>query len=258
MLQFQMTLGIILYILLFIRSTVQVDVTMDLMEDPDELGLPSQPLTMTCTNLRPGVCCEYPTQGAEAVTFNHLTAFDIAAVWTERLMSGGPSSVIRIRSCSGRLLQSRPGPGHWRWVLDEPYVDRARGASYITLPRSLPPGREANGWMMMEGLLGLAWGGGSWFASDAARRFLGGGGGGGGGGGSRITPTRRARARGDLRAAQKGTVYARPPSQSVFPNRVEMRNGTVYIGHGGSLSDMVFKDEVGNVANLTGLWPVRD
>lgn len=252
MLRCQLPLGVTLYILLFVRSTVQVDVTMDLIEDLDELGLPSQPLTVTCNNLPPGVCCEYPTQSAEVATFHHLTAFDIAAIWTERLVFGGPS--YSIRSCSGRLLSSRPGPGRWRWVIDDPYVDRARGASYITLPRSLPPGEEANGWMMTEGLLGLAWGGGKWFASEAARRFLG-----GEGGGSRVAPgmTRRL-ARRNVPAAKKGTVYARPPSRSVFPDRVEMRNGSVYIGHGGSSSDMVFKDEVGNVVNLTGLWSVRN
>ncbi|KAL8922589.1 MAG: hypothetical protein Q9208_005093 [Pyrenodesmia sp. 3 TL-2023] len=253
MLRSQLPFGITLYILLFVLATVQVDVTMDLMEDPGELGLLSQPLTVTCTNLLPGVCCVYPTQGAEVATFEHLTAFDIAALWTDRLVLGGPARFIY--SCSGRLLQSRPGPGRWRWVFDDPYVNRARGASYITLPRSLPPGKEAYGWMMIEGLLGLAWGGGKWFASDAARRFLGGGGGGGGGVGSSVTPRSRL-ARRDIRSAHKGTVYARPPSQSVFPDRVEMRNGSVYTGHGGSSSHMVFKDEVGNEIDLTGLWSV--
>lgn len=244
MLTSHMPLGIALCILLFVRYTIQVDVTMDLMQDPGELGLSSQPLTMTCTRLLPGVCCEYAREGAEVVTFHHLTAFDIAAVWTDRLV--WRDRVHFIHSCSGRLLQSRPGPGRWRWVLGDPYVNSARGASYITLPRSLPPGEDAKGWMMVEGLLGLAWGGGKWFASDAARRFL------VGGGASRFTPRKRL-TRKDIRAADKGTVYAQPPSRSVFPDRVEMRNGSVYIGSGGS-SDMVFKDEFGNVVNLTDLF----
>ncbi|KAI4159561.1 MAG: hypothetical protein L6R39_000342 [Caloplaca ligustica] len=228
-----------LYLLLLFRLTAQVDVTMDLMQDPGELGLSSQPLTVTCTNLAPGVCCEYPPAGAEAVTFHHLTAFDIAAVWTERLVPAAPSSHF-VRACSGRLLDSRQGPGRWRWT-DASFVHRGRGASYITLPRSLPPGEETTGWMAVEGLLGLAWGGGEWFASQAAQRLA-------GKGGSRVVAP-RSLARRDVRA-EKGTVYARLPFRSLVPDRVE-RNGSVYIGNG---SDMIFKDEAESVINLTSLF----
>lgn len=238
----------LLTIFLLIRHTIRVDISLRYQSDPlpnsPNRGV-SLPVTATCLNAQPGVCCIFSYVGATYAYFEHLTAFDIAAVWRYRITN--PSDFATsplVSACSGRVLESRPGPGDWEWTSEDmEAVSRSSGASYITMPRSLPPGEEAKGWMLMEGLLGLAWGGGKWFASPAAERLF-------GGGGSRLRPRTRT-GRQIIRSAQTGTVHARSPLSMVFPDRVEW-NGTTFTKHG--MASMMYTDKTGQVVNLTTLF----
>ena len=45
---------------------------------------------------------------------------------------------------------------------------KATGASYIEMPVRLPPKMRTTSHLAVEGLLGLVWGGGNWFVSEAA------------------------------------------------------------------------------------------
>ncbi|KAL8834376.1 MAG: hypothetical protein Q9170_003786 [Blastenia crenularia] len=230
---------ITLCIAIFITHTLQVDIA---MESPANPARNEQPLSITCTNIDPGVCCIFPVRGAEIVTFNHLTAFDIAAVWRSRYV---PGPTYQALDCSGSVLHSGTGPGIFTWEGTRSargYVlEKAVGASYITLPRSLPPDDMVKGWMLVEGLLGLAWGGGKWFASPAAQRLL--------AGGSSVVP--RSRLRRNIRSVEKGDVYARSPPRSVLPDQV-VWDGTLYTGNG-SADAMYLDTTTGRDVDLMAL-----
>lgn len=251
-----------------IASTTQVDVTMPL--NWPVLGIDK----IYCHNLPPGVCCSYfdleirelelrppgfnPAShvfltSLKNVTFSHLLPGDIAAVWRYRIEHGrnewGRYVQGRCASCSTRILKTGHGPGTWRWDGIENWLQRhgrlwmpLGGASYIRVPSiGLPPDKDTGNWLTMEGILGLAWGGGSWFASDAAAKMIGRG---GSGGSTTFPRTKRG-----IRASQKGTVYAQGPSEWVYPNMIEA-NGTNFTGGGAS---MVYQSIDGQVLNLTSL-----
>lgn len=108
------------------------------------------------------------------------------------------------------------------------------GASFIRLPQALPPDPSMYGWMMVEGLLGLAWGGGSWFISEKAKRLLGGGAG---------------KGRRDIRSENKGNLWARSPMRECFPKWIDF-NGTRYEDEG--VEGKIYKDGGGQLLNTTG------
>ena len=197
-----------------------------------------------CPNIPPGVCCEapfIPNPGLEwisGVTFEGLTAMDIAAIWGPRPRF--PLSMVT--KCSGRVLDSQMGPGTWDWLaarlgrqVPGIIARKAEGASYVTLPESLPPPPVEVPALFIQGILGLVWGGGKWFASPAAERLLGGKG--------HPSPKR------DIRSRDKGTMYARPPKVMVVPTFINI-NGTEYID-GGSGNHMYMDHSTGNTLNLT-------
>ncbi|KAI4151573.1 MAG: hypothetical protein L6R39_002001 [Caloplaca ligustica] len=202
-----------------------------------------------CENLQPGVCCIHPQSreawnGATQVTVEHLTALDIAALWEQSVRGWGIAQEVVQSDCSAMTLASRPGPGTWRWDAgDVDFWERGRvvGASYITVPQTLPPDPTAISWMLIEGLLALGWGGGSWFASPAASRLLDRGSG-------KVTPRRKVRR--DVRSRETGQLYARSPPRAVYPNFVEFE-GTRYTGNGSA--GLIFSDGAGHVVNLTDL-----
>ncbi|KAL8829608.1 MAG: hypothetical protein Q9170_006094 [Blastenia crenularia] len=78
---------------------------------------PAFRISLTCTNLSPGNCCHFPRIsyliGAETATFQHLTGFDIAAIWQPRIqmIDQQPQGARG----SGRVRESRPGSGNCRW-----------------------------------------------------------------------------------------------------------------------------------------------
>ena len=85
------------------------------------------------------------------------------------------------------------------------------GASYISVPAMVTDGGGGqSAWLQAEGVLGLVWGGGEWFAK----------------GWSGPGATRRKRRRGIV-SEEKGTVYATAPRSWVYPNSITV-NGTEY------------------------------
>ncbi|KAL9010819.1 MAG: hypothetical protein Q9173_004286 [Seirophora scorigena] len=183
-----------------------------------------------CTNLLPGQCCQalpVPITNYNnpfnpgAVDFTNLMPFHIAAVWARR---------GNIRACSGVPMETRAGPGNWHH--EATGDERAYGASYITLPRSLPPGETEANWLNTEGVLGLVWGGGRWFAKGAE---------------SLGRETIGVRRRGVV-SAEKGTVYSREPTRWRWPDVVVV-NGTRYIDAG--TADFLYQSAEGQVVNMT-------
>ncbi|KAL8720033.1 MAG: hypothetical protein Q9225_003049 [Loekoesia sp. 1 TL-2023] len=203
--------------------------------------------SVRCPNIPPGVCCKPPVTGVFAysnVTFQHLLAVDIAAVWTFKIRYGvieSPTGVTVTDWCSGSVADSRNGPGRWTWLgqlmpmhpaNQEPRRSqwRATGASYIRLPTDLPPGPNIVDTLAIQGLLGLAWGGGEWFVSPAAKRLL--------RGKSNPVPVIVPK---DMRSANKGNVLARSPKRVVYPTSMKI-NGTEYTTDRAGAENFMYTD----------------
>ncbi|KAL8890076.1 MAG: hypothetical protein Q9215_002757, partial [Flavoplaca cf. flavocitrina] len=176
----------------------------------------------------------------------HLTIFDIAALFQSRRERSPSGPLIQHDECSGRVVDSRPGPGEWRWHrrregmdFDSPSI---HGASYITLPRTLPPDGKAKVWMAVEGLLGLAWGTGDWFINEKVKGALTSSGGGVDG-----FVVKR-----DIRSEKKGRVYSRAPRRRVHPDVLEF-GGTRYTEDDGG-KGVIYNDGAGNSLNMTKLF----
>ncbi|KAI4100768.1 MAG: hypothetical protein L6R37_005260 [Teloschistes peruensis] len=201
--------------------------------------------------VRPGWCAQVPLPYDNyLLQFYHaefagLTAMDIAAVWKKRIVSVDH----HIAACSGAVLQSRRGPDFWRWNWDDPVIElnrkRATGASYISLPKGLPPDDGSSDWLTAEGILGFVWGGGKYFVSGAAYQAA-----------SLLVPGRAPlptnfpRLRRDIRSSVKGTVFARPPNRAVYPTIIKVE-GVNYTD--GCSGDLNYRDDDGVVLNLTTL-----
>ena len=237
-------------ILMLALPSIQVDILMS-----RALVYPA-PIQMICRDIAPGVCCVSPWQdifgsrmepeglvsydGAGVVKFENLHAFDIAAVWGRRSTTTGfwPfTQDAEIRACSGRILESRPGPGDWLLNMSIANNERqtftiAHGASYISLPTIVPPKGQVGNWLTAEGILGLSWGGGNWFASLKASQFL----------------QNHLRKR-DVRSPNKGQVYAMPPPRFQYPAIMSI-NGTEYTAQ--VVGGVLYKnDDTGEVVNVT-------
>lgn len=208
---------------------------------------------MTCHGLLPGQCCTAPRTvfrsfSAHVVTFEDLTVWDIAAIWRFRTVPTARDGFLVSRSytgCSGEVWKSRTGPGTWEWkIWDDPdqgvRLTPATGASYIEMPRAVPPDEKRSAWLSAEGVYGLVWGGGKWFSSPAASRTLGYAAG--------ISP--RSRLRRDVRSEAKGTVHAGRPPRWIYPTVIRV-NGTNYTD--GGAGNLVYKDGAGVALNLTQL-----
>ncbi|KAL8804893.1 MAG: hypothetical protein Q9182_002295 [Xanthomendoza sp. 2 TL-2023] len=203
--------------------------------------------TVTCPHIAPGTCCRAPTQWARGngiVTFRDLQVGDIGAIFRKRYGVRDPTpdreqgTRYSIGACSGSVMASRSGPGDWVWSeADVPIKlnrHRPQGASFISLPKTLPPVEGMSGWMMAEGLLGMSWGGGEWFASEKARRSFG-----------RGNPRSRKR---DIRSKEKGEVWVRSPVRECFPSEL-LVNGTRYLG--GVDGDLMYRSTEGRELNAT-------
>ena len=236
-----------LVLLLHVTSTVQVDIIFDrtFFDAAEFIGNIHRIYFdgLCCPNITPGSCCIAPRNPpfSSSVTFRQLTAFDIGAVW--RSDSNPPAP-----GCSGSVMASRRGPGQWQWIMerDTPsgVIQRhAAGASYISLPKALPPDRTTVDWLIMEGMLGLVWGGGKWFASAVAESAL---------AKPNMMPKRDIMQQRDIRSPIKGNLYARPPPRAVFP--IVNINGTNYTHSGVSTGDIMFADSEGSLVNLTYLF----
>ncbi|KAL8771266.1 MAG: hypothetical protein Q9209_003171 [Squamulea sp. 1 TL-2023] len=126
-----------------------------------------------CINLPPGECCAAPPSlilDPGVVYFTDLQNLDIAFLWKERRVSWWFAPMRIAHSCSGIPFRSKLGGPSWRyhWFgLDQADSTRAAGASYIRLPPKVPPDPNEVNWLGVEGMKGLVWGGGHWFANQA-------------------------------------------------------------------------------------------
>ncbi|KAL8822052.1 MAG: hypothetical protein Q9223_000044 [Gallowayella weberi] len=202
---------------------------------------PRTVIIATCPNIPPGECCQAPrhlASLASSITFHRLHITDIAAVWSARINRTGFTITAVIDGCSGTVSASQPGPGTFAWRAPTDALTgwgaRAAGASYITLPAALPPDPKTAKWLVMEGLLGLVWGGGKWFASSAAENLLAG----------------RKVGRRSIRSATEGQVYARSPPRGRYPTLMEI-DGTRYHADRQTDGDFMYADDAGKTVNLS-------
>ncbi|KAL8772447.1 MAG: hypothetical protein Q9209_002398 [Squamulea sp. 1 TL-2023] len=240
---------IILLLLSFVNITLQVDVIINLQVDVFTRSLTVVPMSIVCRNLLPGVCCRriwisyndgatsHQVGRATDIEFRRLLPGDIAAVW-ER--SGGVSRPRNGNDCSTRVLQTRHGPGRFLLERSQLAVEPG-GGSYISVGQmKLPPDATTASALLVEGILGLVWGGGQWFGSAAAQQRYGRGG---------LKPKVK---RGIL-SREKGKVYAQPPPKWVYPDSVDV-NGTEYT----IVNDQdppVYKDGSGRILDLATVPP---
>ena len=185
---------------------------------------------------------------AHAVTFDNLAVWDTAAIWRFRSRDEAPTGYSVSGSytgCSGRLWKSRTGPGKWSWeIWDEPddlaHWTPATGASYIELPRSLPPDAKTSAWLAAEGIFGLVRGGGKWFSGPAASRIL----------GYAVGVSPRSQLRRDIRSESKGLVHAGRPPRLVYPAVIQW-DGTNYYDSG--FGNKTCVDDNGIMLDLTDM-----
>lgn len=238
----------ILYNFMLLSSLIaiafQVDITLTLVGYDHVVAA----VDFMCPKIRPGQCCSLAWLDSLAgliisVRFDHLVAWDIAAVWGVWLFE---EHTPDNDGCKGTVGATGTGPGTWSWdALNQAGYRHlvAKGASYISLPRTLPPDSTNSKWLAMEGIIGLVWGDGKWFMSPRAESLLD-----GGAAASSTGVTPKSRLKRGLRSPLKGRVWALSPPTSVSPTLV-MINGTKYT-YGGA-GDPVYKDLAGVVLNLT-------
>ena len=191
-----------------------------------------------CPEIAPGVCCQPPQtrQGFPHITIYHMTFFDIGAIWSSRMSDGQWRG-----ACSGVIVDSERGPGWWNWRAvrgGRRLEDYAHGASYITIPEGLPPATNMISALLVQGILGLAWGGGKCFASPAAEKYL----------ERHSYPMRRNR-----QSALTGDVLATSPGRTVYPSYMKV-DGTEYKADEGAGKLMYRVNGTGALRNLTELF----
>ncbi|KAL8897723.1 MAG: hypothetical protein Q9207_007064 [Kuettlingeria erythrocarpa] len=246
-----------LILLSFVARTIQVDIILNSFQ-----GYGRGPHVYdvaVCPRQPPGVCCQAPESifnsqrvlhgfGASRVTFRHLLPGDIGGVFQAgntaeflaAMMAGGggggssstpPDSDYRLRAgCTSTLLNSVRGPGESSYS-----GSFIAGASYISLGQArVPPDAKTLSLLDFQGVFGLVWGGGQWFASAAAHKRFGG--------------RRNPKERRGIRSALKGTAYIRPPPWWVYPAYI-VANGTEYTNNGNGELAYIAAD--GRVLNLT-------
>jgi len=188
-----------------------------------------------CEDLLPGECCrafQVPflvwadAFNPSRTTFYSLAPLDIAAVW---------GAQGNIRGCSGTPIRTRFGPGEWSY---EGSADqRAYGASYVQMPTALPPREAEANWLSAEGMVGLVWGGGRWFAKGAALV------------GEGVSPGVKRLERRGLISGTRGTAYIQAPRRLRRSN-VLVVNGTRYVDAGSV--ELLYENADGRVLNMTG------
>ena len=223
----------ILLLLVLVTITHQVDIIIRYQYFMHTIAI--------CPHQQPGICCRAPPitfseQGrvspslpGHSISFQHLLPGDIAAVFQTRYWDSLPYA-----GCTTTILATRHGPGTFSYTRVQP-ESGIGGGSFISLGRiQIPPDTQSVGALVFEGVLGLVWGGGQWFASAAAQHRFG-----------SSLPTVRRRG---IRSERKGTVYTKPPARWVYPTMIEV-HGTKYSD--GGMGNLVYKNMYGAVLNLT-------
>ncbi|KAL8920686.1 MAG: hypothetical protein Q9172_004400 [Xanthocarpia lactea] len=226
----------ILLLLLLVTITHQVDIIIRYQYFMRTVAI--------CPRQQPGICCRappiasseqgrpFPSLAGDAISFQHLLPGDIAAVFQT-----GYRNSLTYAGCTTNILATRHGPGTFSYtrVHDGRPESGIGGGSFISLGRvQLPPDAQSIGALVFEGVLGLVWGGGQWFASAVAQHRF----------GSSLPKVRRR----GIRSERKGMVYAQPPARWVYPTVIEV-HGTNYSD--GGMGNLVYKNMYGAALNLT-------
>lgn len=234
---FTLPLGHAVLILALATATLSVDIRIERTWIIN--GEAESFMAAICRNVQPGECCKPPFRYPEATTkvlFRHLLAWDIAAVWRNNEYLDASNTGCSI------LLASRKGPGSWLWAQPPaPVLTRSRpaeGASYIRVPWILPPDQKKSDYLALQGVLGLSWSSGSWFASPAVEKAF----------GHRYDIKVGGNRRRDIRSTEVGNAYARSPLRDRYPDVVEL-NGTEYSA--GGAGGQIYSGDGGHVLNLT-------
>lgn len=178
-------------------------------------------MTNICEDIPPGICCIAITFGnycyfnpfnPTSVRFDNLLVNDVATIWGLR---NGIPDPDPIRDCSGTLIETRTGMVG-SWYYPAPGAQRAYGASYIRLPLKLPPDKSESRWLELEGMLGLVWGGGKWFAQGAETVV-----------GQGVGLRKRRKGGRRIVTGAEGTAYLRGPQLWRWPDHIVV-NGTRY------------------------------
>ena len=211
-------------------------------------------IKVECPKIAPGTCCRTPNRYGGPLGYSHVVFRDLkeqekASIWVPYLPDGdedadyfGPNWRDWRVGCSGRVTASRLGPGTWSRQMrtDGRGIDElAVGASYILLPRSMPPDPKVNPWLEKQGILGFAWQGGKWPTSSAAQKLI--------AGGSSL-PGRKVRR--ESRSSLKGDVYITSPRRQVYPTHMTV-NSTLYTIVEGTEDFMYAERGTGRTLNLT-------
>ena len=122
-----------------------------------------------------------------------------------------------------------PGGGQRGW--------KFTGASYIILPKTVPPDDRTAMFLMAEGLLGLVWGGGRWFSTQAKIRGI---------------PGATRKSRRGIVSELKGTVYSGPPPRWRYPDSVTV-GGTKYLST--NTSALEYYSAEGKMPDIAALGP---
>ena len=202
-----------------------------------------------CKDLRPGECCSIPPGSfidPGMMIAEDLQPLDIAFLWQTRRVSW----LQRADACSGTPFRSHVGGSQWKytWNTQEPSGEQEdtaiTGVSYIRLPPKVPLDPSEVDWLATEGMRGLVWGGGKWFANQVGYPL------------STKTVLRQRKREFDVHGPQisnnmalfkGGTFYATAPPRQ---RRVDWMaiNGTNYTHHGSN--DPVYANDAGIVLDL--------
>ncbi|KAL8688330.1 MAG: hypothetical protein Q9218_005733 [Villophora microphyllina] len=219
-----------------------------------------------CRDLPPGACClphSNPAPqmaalmgGLSMTTYNRVTFSGLENGYVAAAFVPEGDKV----ACEGTAKGSGWGPGSWTYDLPpadvnnrlngNDAVNKISGASYIVLPKELPPDDDTSAWLSAEGMVGLVWPKGNWFSTSM-----------GGPARSNLLAAAAAQLRGSglgmrkrnvnshIRSVEKGAVFCRGPSRSVWVNAIFV-NGTEFKAEGSGSA--IYTSGDGQLLNFTG------
>ena len=174
---------------------------------------------------------------------------DLGIAWVPRGQALG---------CYGTPKETHWGGGDWVYDIPQGDADeKLSGANYIKMPTNLPAEGSQSPWMEAEGILGMVWGRGQWWAGDSgtaaaqtaranllaeASKALQG-----------PFPFRRRKGRrnwdANIRSENKGVVFCKEPDKATWADTIVV-NGTEYVAQGAG--SVIYKTAGGEVLDFTG------
>ena len=219
-----------LSILLFlVIATVEVDIQ----------HIMGPQFTITCQAIPPGQCCcvpilmqhQSPTLYPIAIAMGPLMVQDLGMIFEARGNLGACNALPPVKRLQGPgtfLVRNSPAPPRTEQFL-------FTGASYVTLPNSIPVDTTASEMLAAQGLLSLTTASESWFAPNTKWR---------------VSPRTRPKSRRGIIRGQKGHAYVGPPPQNRYPDVITI-NGTDY--RSSNTSELNYQSANGQLLDLAAL-----